>query len=87
LERLRSGNRGRADHLDNPAPPHLFAEVGQWRVGWFTVPWPDVLSLRLDTFLLSLLAALLLFRCHLGVVKTVAAMAVAGLVLMLARSA
>jgi chromate transporter len=65
----------------------LFAEVGQWRWGGVTVPLPVPASLRPDMVVLSAAAALLLFRFHLGVVKTVAVMAAAGLVVMLARGA
>lgn len=63
----------------------LFAEVGSWRLGPFRLPWPVITSLRPDMLLLSVVSAVLLFRFHFGVVKTVAVMAVAGLCLSLLR--
>jgi chromate transporter len=65
----------------------LFAELGSWRWGIVRLPQPDPTSLRVDMLGLSVMAALLLFRLHLGVVRTVAAMALAGLAVMLMRAA
>jgi chromate transporter len=64
----------------------LFAEVGQWRWAGLVLPWPSLASLRPEMLALSLFAALLLFRLHLGVVKTVAVMAAGGLTLTLASA-
>jgi chromate transporter len=65
----------------------LFAQVDHLRFGIVTVPWPRLSTLRPDTLGLSVLAAVLLFRMHLGVVKTVGALAAAGLLVSLARGA
>lgn len=64
----------------------LFAEVGHLRWGFATLPWPRLSSLRPEMLALSALAAFLLFRLHLGVVRVVAAMAAAGLILALGRA-
>jgi chromate transporter len=61
----------------------LFGEVGSLRWGFTTVPWPDVGTIRPGMAALSVLAAVLLFRLHLGIIKTVAAMAIIGLVVRL----
>jgi chromate transporter len=61
----------------------LFADVSQRRWGPLQVPWPDLASLRPEMLVLSAIAALLLFRFHLGVVTAVGVMAVAGLMLTL----
>ncbi|HEY8383747.1 MAG TPA: chromate efflux transporter [Microvirga sp.] len=63
----------------------LFAEVASWRLGPVRLPWPALASLRPDMLLLSVVSAVLLFRFHFGVVRTVAVMAVAGLGLSLLR--
>jgi chromate transporter len=65
----------------------LFAQVDHLRFGVVSIPWPRLATLRPDTLGLSVLAAVLLFRLHLGVVKTVGALAVAGLLVSLARGA
>jgi hypothetical protein len=58
--------------------------VGELRWGYAALPWPSLSSLRPEMLGLSLLAAFLLFRLHLGVVQTVGAMAAAGLLVRLA---
>jgi chromate transporter len=63
----------------------LFATVGEVRGGGLRLPVPAWSSLRPDMLALSLVAGVLLFRFHAGVVATVAAMAAAGLTLMLLR--
>jgi chromate transporter len=63
----------------------LFADVASWRLGPFRLPWPVLASLRPDMLLLSVASAVLLFRFHFGVARTVAVMAVAGLGLSLLR--
>jgi chromate transporter len=63
----------------------LFAEVAHLRLGFAALPWPRLSSLRPETLALSVLAAVLLFRLHLGVVKTVAVLAAAGLAVALVR--
>jgi chromate transporter len=65
----------------------LFARVGEVSLGPIGIPWPDPFSIRLDMLFLCLFAALLLFRFHLGVVKTVGVAALAGLALTLAGRA
>jgi chromate transporter len=62
----------------------LFAEVETVRWGFAALPLPHMASLRPEMLGLSLLAGFLLFRLHLGVVKTVAVMALSGLMLTLA---
>jgi chromate transporter len=62
----------------------LFGPVATLHLGPLALPWPDIAALKPSTLLLSGLAALLLFRLHFGVVKTVAALAAAGLVVTLA---
>ena len=63
----------------------LFAAVGEVRGAGLRLPVPEWSSLRPDMLALSLVAGALLFRFHAGVVATVAAMAAAGLTLMLLR--
>ena len=65
----------------------LFAEVGTLPLGPATLPWPRLASIRPDALALAVLAAVLLFRFHLGVVWTVAAAGLAGLGLTLAGRA
>jgi chromate transporter len=65
----------------------LFAEVRPWSWGGGTVPWPVLSSLRPEMVILSVLAGILLFRLQVGVVWTVVAMAFAGPLVTLARSA
>jgi chromate transporter len=57
----------------------LFAEVGRIALGPAGLPWPNPASLQPVMLALSLVAGVLLLRLHLGVVWTVAAMALAGL--------
>lgn len=64
----------------------LFGDVGQIRWGAAIIPWPQLGTLKPDMALLSLLAALLLFRWHVSVVKTIVTMALTGLAFALARS-
>jgi chromate transporter len=64
----------------------LFGAVAHRRLGVLELPWPDVHTLRPDMVALSGLAAFLLFRLHLDVVRTVVVMALAGLALTLSRA-
>jgi chromate transporter len=57
----------------------LFGEVGRLSWGFAASPWPDFGTIRPGMAGLSVLAAVLLFRLHLGIIKTVAAMAIIGL--------
>jgi chromate transporter len=63
----------------------LFARSGTLGLGPVSLPWPDPASLRLDALALAILAAVVLFRLHAGVMRTVGAAAAAGLVLALVR--
>jgi chromate transporter len=62
----------------------LFARVGEWRIGPLHLLTPDPATLSLETLVLSVLAALLLFALHRGVMTTLAtcsAIAVVGFAL------
>jgi chromate transporter len=50
----------------------LFARVGEWRIGPLHVLTPDPATLSFKTLALSLLAAVLLFLLHRGVMTTLA---------------
>jgi chromate transporter len=50
----------------------LFAHVGEWRIGPLHVLTPDPVTLSIKTLALSLLAAVLLFLLHRGVMTTLA---------------
>jgi chromate transporter len=65
----------------------LFARVGSWSAGPLILPLPQLSSLNLDAAALSILAAVMLFRLHRGVVATVAVLATAGAALSLIRQA
>ena len=50
----------------------LFGRVGEWRIGLLHVSTPDPATLNLNALALSLLAAVLLFALHRGVLTTLA---------------
>ena len=50
----------------------LFARVGEWRIGPLHVLAPDPATLSFKTLALSVLAAVLLFLLHRGVMTTLA---------------
>jgi chromate transporter len=56
-----------------------FGETGRLVSGWFSLPVPVWHTLRWDAAALTIVAALLLFRLHRGVVETIAWLAGAGM--------
>ena len=63
------------------APRVLFAEVGTGRIGPVTFPAPVLTTLIWPALGLALLAGLMLFRWHRGVIETVLAMGLAGIII------
>lgn len=64
----------------------LFERVIELRGAGLRLPVPDLASVRIDRLGLSVVAAVLLFRFHAGVVRAVAVMAGLGLALTIART-
>lgn len=65
----------------------LFADVDTSTLGALVLPLPAFSSLRLDAAGLAVLAAILLFRLHRGVIETIGILAAAGMVVTVARKA
>jgi chromate transporter len=63
------------------APRVLFAEVGTGRVGPVAFPAPVLTTLIWPALGLALLAGLMLVRWHRGVIETVLAMGLAGIII------
>ncbi len=63
------------------APRVLFAEVGTGRIGPLTFPAPVLPTLIWPALGLAVLAGLMLFRWHRGVIETVLAMGLAGILI------
>ena len=57
----------------------LFGRVGEWRIGLLHISTPDPATLNLKALALSLLAAVLLFALHRGVLTTLAVCSAAAL--------
>jgi len=59
----------------------LFRNVGEIHLGWFRPSWPDWSSLDASAAILSVFAMFAMFRWHVGMLPTLAACGLAGLIL------
>jgi chromate transporter len=65
----------------------LFGRVGSFRAGWLTLPVPDVSTLIWPALGLAIVAGVMLFRLHRGVIETVLWLGLAGAVVTFGRNA
>ena len=61
----------------------LFVHVGELQLGWLRPAWPELSSLDGKALVLSAMAMLAMFRWHIGMLPTLTACGVAGLVVRL----
>lgn len=59
----------------------LFTKVNHHSYGYITVQFPDLSTLQYDELVLTILAAVLLFKCKLSVLKTIGITSMAGVLL------